>query len=157
LVLSPLTRLGLDEIFAQATTDQTRLSLSTGRVSAQVRSAPGRDASFEIRSPLATASVRGTDFEFDGVRLAVSEGAVALANPRNQTVRVPAGVAAQAQERAAPPSPISVREVQATVQVSTLPPVAVPGTPPPPPVIGAPPLPPPPPSTASLQVRVEVQ
>lgn len=156
LVLSPLTRLGLDEIQAQANVDQTRLSISTGRVSAQVRSAPGREATFEIRSPLATASVRGTDFEFDGVRLAVTEGSVALANPRNQSVVVPAGVATQAQERSAAPSPIAVREEQASVVVSTLPPVATPGAPPPPPVIGAPALPPPPPSTTSLRVRVVV-
>ena len=73
LILQPLTRLSLEEIRVETGKESTRLNLNTGRVSAQVRSTAGREVNFEVRSPVATASVRGTDFDFDGARLQVSQ------------------------------------------------------------------------------------
>jgi ferric-dicitrate binding protein FerR (iron transport regulator) len=42
----------------------------------EVKPPVGGSAAFSVRSPIATASVRGTAFEFDGVELRVEEGRV---------------------------------------------------------------------------------
>ena len=62
-----------------------------GRVRANVRTAEGRSADFEVRTPLSTAAVRGTQFEYDGWSLSVSEGVVEFANLLGQTRTVGAG------------------------------------------------------------------
>ena len=49
-----------------------------GRVKAEVTPKKGEKADFKIKSPTATASVRGTGFEFDGQNLLVDHGAVQL-------------------------------------------------------------------------------
>jgi hypothetical protein len=48
-----------------------------------------------VQSPSATASVRGTDFEFDTVNLRVYEGTVALRGNDGMAVSVPAGTVSQ--------------------------------------------------------------
>ena len=48
----------------------------TGRVKAEVTPREGEKAEFKVKSPTATASVRGTGFEFDGQNLLVDHGAV---------------------------------------------------------------------------------
>ena len=50
--------------------------LMAGRVKAEVTPKEGEKAEFKVKSPTATASVRGTGFEFDGHNLFVDHGAV---------------------------------------------------------------------------------
>jgi hypothetical protein len=69
---------------------QTEVFLNVGRVSANVRTAERRQA-FDVRSPMSTASVRGTEFRFDGQRLQVYEGSVALGSARGKSRTVRAG------------------------------------------------------------------
>ncbi|GHV96695.1 iron dicitrate transporter FecR [Spirochaetia bacterium] len=76
LVVRPLTRLTLEEIQMTAGNEEINLRLQTGRVRANVTPPTGGRTQFSVRSPSATASVRGTAFEFDGYRLKVDEGRV---------------------------------------------------------------------------------
>jgi hypothetical protein len=74
--IQPLTRLTVDEILAVSGNEQVNINLRTGRIRADVKPPAGGRTEFTVRSPTATASVRGTSFEFDGIRLAVNEGRV---------------------------------------------------------------------------------
>jgi hypothetical protein len=79
LTVRPLTRLSVEEISRMAEDERVSLNLQTGRIRAEVTPPAGGRTEFTVRSPEATASVRGTIFEFDSVNLAVQEGTVVLA------------------------------------------------------------------------------
>lgn len=76
VTVKPITRLSIDELIQSNGTAKTQLFLKTGRVRAEVHPAAGEKADFSVRSPTATASVRGTEFEFDGYSLTVEHGSV---------------------------------------------------------------------------------
>jgi hypothetical protein len=79
IIVRPLTRLSLEEIAAARDGEQVTLELRTGRIRANVKPPEGGGkTSFSVRSPSATASVRGTVFDFDGIHLKVEEGRVHL-------------------------------------------------------------------------------
>jgi hypothetical protein len=84
ITVRPVTRLSLEEIIRNQDSEQVNLYLHTGRVRAEVSPPSGRKTDFTVRSPVATASVRGTSFEFDTENLRVDEGRVqySLANRR---------------------------------------------------------------------------
>ncbi|MFO8041793.1 MAG: FecR domain-containing protein [Alkalispirochaeta sp.] len=90
-----LTRMEFEEIVERSDAVETRLNLNVGRMRAQVRSTDGRSQDFQVRSPISTAAVRGTDFSFDGEELQVSEGAVAFVNNYGQQRAVSAGQRSQ--------------------------------------------------------------
>jgi hypothetical protein len=77
LSVGALTRLTLQEIQA-GQNEQVSLGLQTGRIRAEVNPPAGGKTDFTVRSPSATASVRGTSFEFDGKQLTVDQGRVQL-------------------------------------------------------------------------------
>jgi hypothetical protein len=78
VTVRPLTRLSLEEITANQNNEQVTLNLRAGRIRADVKPPAGGQVDFSIRSPTATASVRGTVFDFDGIQLRVDEGRVRL-------------------------------------------------------------------------------
>jgi hypothetical protein len=78
VMVQPLTRLSVEEIAEGQNGDMVTLNLRTGRIRADVKPPAGRAIEFSVRSPTATASVRGTVFEFDGLHLNVEEGRVHL-------------------------------------------------------------------------------
>ena len=80
LIVSPVSRLTIDELTRVNGTVSTDLFLHLGRVRAEVHSAEGLKNDFRLRSTASTASVRGTEFEYDGKNLYVDEGDVALTN-----------------------------------------------------------------------------
>lgn len=86
-----LTRLTLEQLVEREGTVSTDVFVPVGRVRANVRTAEGRSADFEVRTPLSTAAVRGTEFVYDGWSLEVTEGVVAFANTLGQTRTVAAG------------------------------------------------------------------
>jgi hypothetical protein len=88
ITVQPVTRLSLEEIVRDQNTEQVRLYLQTGRIRADVKPPAGGKTDFTVRSPVATASVRGTSFEFDTENLWVDEGRVqySLANGRQAYV-----------------------------------------------------------------------
>jgi hypothetical protein len=76
LTVQPLTRLTVEEIRETAGNERVNISLQTGRIRADVKPPAGGKTEFTVKSPSATASVRGTSFEFDGLNLRVDEGRV---------------------------------------------------------------------------------
>jgi hypothetical protein len=88
----PLTRLSLGELAAAAGTEKVEIRLRAGRIRADVKApAAGGRTEFTVRSPVATASVRGTVFDFDTVNLRVGEGTVSFSGADNTVVYVGAG------------------------------------------------------------------
>jgi hypothetical protein len=91
LTVQALTRLSLEEIQNTQGNELVRVNLQTGRVRAEV-SAPAKGRTdFTVQSPVATASVRGTAFDFDGVNLSVDEGQVHVTGEDGTGVYVGAG------------------------------------------------------------------
>ncbi len=84
LTIRPLTRLSLEEIINNDGNETVSLQLQTGRIRADVTPPSGGKTDFTVRSPTATASVRGTSFEMDTMNLHVDNGRVqySLANGR---------------------------------------------------------------------------
>lgn len=78
LTVKPVTRLSLEELVKSEGTTKTQMFLMAGRVKAEVAPREGEQAEFKVKSPTATASVRGTGFEFDGQNLIVDHGTVQL-------------------------------------------------------------------------------
>jgi len=76
ITVRPLTRLSLAEIQSSANTESVNVNLQAGRVRVEVSPPAGTRANFTVQSPSATASVRGTSFDFDTVNLNVHEGKV---------------------------------------------------------------------------------
>jgi hypothetical protein len=91
LLVNPLTRLSLGEIQAAADTEKVDIQLRAGRIRANVNPPAGQAVNFTVRSPSATASVRGTVFEFDTQNLTVTEGTVQFSGVDNTSVYVQAG------------------------------------------------------------------
>ena len=90
LQVEQLTRMTLVRLVESSDRVETEVFLNVGRVSANVRTSQRRQA-FEVRSPMSTASVRGTEFRFDGQRLEVYEGSVAFGNGFGKSLNVGAG------------------------------------------------------------------
>jgi hypothetical protein len=117
IVIQPLTRLSLEEIIERQGDEQVDVYLRTGRVRAEVRPPAGGKTDFNVRSPVATASVRGTIFDFDTVNLNVTEGRVEFTGATGSLAVVREGeassvdeirssVSAPAEEKAAVLSPV---------------------------------------------------
>lgn len=82
--MKPLTRMTLAELVRQEGSQNTTLDLRVGRVSAKVEKTEGLEHNFTLKSPVSTAAVRGTEFEFDSLRLKVIEGLVSYSNALGQ-------------------------------------------------------------------------
>ena len=76
--IDPLSRLTIDKVLEQANKLSTSLHLRVGKVSAEVKTSAGVAQDFKVTSPYSTASVRGTQFDFDGFIVIVNEGTVQL-------------------------------------------------------------------------------
>ena len=98
ITVLPLTRMAVEDLVETQSTVTTSLNLHTGKVRAQVRTTGGRTTDFKLRSPVSTASVRGTEFLFDGFRLDVIEGAVLFLNAVNEGLFVSAGNGSETDE-----------------------------------------------------------
>ena len=85
LMVRPLTRLRLNELVARQGTVSTDLFLQVGKIRAEVKSAEGLAQDFRVKSPVSTAAVRGTGFEYDGYELYVFEGTVTYSNLTGQS------------------------------------------------------------------------
>jgi hypothetical protein len=124
LLVRALTRLSLEEIQNIEGDESVSLYLQTGRVRADVSPPAGGKTDFTVRSPIATASVRGTSFEFNGENLSVDAGRVHVTGRDRSAVYVgpghsvfsnpetgrTTGVIDTAREELAPPPPIGSTE-----------------------------------------------
>jgi hypothetical protein len=114
LLVQPLTRLSLEEIQKRAGDEQVSLNLRTGRIRVNVQPPAEGRTEFTVRSPIATASVRGTVFEFDTVNLRVEEGTVLFSGDDGRNEAVAAGETSRVEEglgRAEAPREMSIEEL----------------------------------------------
>jgi hypothetical protein len=129
VLVRPLTRLSLEEL--AGTGERVALNLRAGRIRAEVKPPAGGKVDFTIRSPSVTASVRGTVFDFDGVRLRVEEGRVYLAGENAAGAYISTGHAVEAAETGTVPAVITaVKETLAPAPpagVDTVPVIITPG------------------------------
>ncbi len=91
VTVKALTRLTLAELAENAGVVTTNLNLRVGKVSAEVKTVAGKTNDFKVKSPISTASVRGTGFDFDGESLVVTHGVVEFADNIGNKVSVPIG------------------------------------------------------------------
>jgi hypothetical protein len=96
ITVRALTRLGLEEIAEAQNEERVTVNLRAGRIRADVKPPVGGKTNFVIRSPIATASVRGTVVDFDGIRLEVTEGRVYLGGENAAGVYISTGHTAAA-------------------------------------------------------------
>jgi hypothetical protein len=76
---SPSKPDSLEKIVQSQDEERINLRLQTGSIRAEVKPPVGGSSEFTVRSPSATASVRGTSFEFDRENLWVEDGRVRYA------------------------------------------------------------------------------
>lgn len=112
ITVKPVTRLTLEELIKTEGTTQTQMFLMAGRVQAEVSPADGEAADFKVKSPTATASVRGTGFEFDGQNLVVQHGAVAFNSDIGTSYLVAAGQFSTLNEQGVSVPPVTVGQGQ---------------------------------------------
>lgn len=61
--LAPLTRITLEQLAETPQKTSTQIFLDSGKVKSSVKKTANKRADYTVRGPVATASVRGTDFE----------------------------------------------------------------------------------------------
>jgi len=105
----PLTRLSLTEIAESSGNEILNVNLQAGRVRVDVNPPAGNRASATIISPVATASVRGTCFDFDTRNVNVIHGAVAFSGHRGHSMRVNAGSGCRIENDGKPADPVRNR------------------------------------------------
>jgi hypothetical protein len=76
ITVRPITRLSLVELMNQNETETINVNLNTGRIKVAVNPPTGSKASFTVKTPTVTASVRGTKFNMNTTNLHVEEGSV---------------------------------------------------------------------------------
>jgi len=113
IAVRPLTRLSLAEIQSVSDTETVDVKLQTGRVKVDVKPAAGTKTNFTVQSPSATASVRGTNFEFDTYNLLVNEGMVAFNGNKGMGVLVPTGMASSIGADGKAVDPLGVEDISA--------------------------------------------
>jgi len=123
ITVEPLTRMSVDELKTTASGgNETSLGLRTGRVRASVRSTDAGKTRFRVSSSVATAAVRGTEFSFNGYRVDVSRGTVAVSSATTgRSVNIPQGAHTLVDELGNPRSLADSRALQALVDSSAIP------------------------------------
>ncbi len=91
ITVAPLTRMQIQDLVARPGTVSTSVFLKVGKVHAEVKSVEGTRQDFTLKGPQATAAVRGTEFDFDGLTVNVVNGVVQFSNALGQYRSVPAG------------------------------------------------------------------
>jgi hypothetical protein len=109
IAVRALTRLSLAEIQSSQGTETVNVDLQAGRVRVDVAPPAGTRADFTVQSPSATASVRGTSFEFDTGALKVKEGTVTFRGAsRSPAAMVRAGAASFITTNGVPANPVDI-------------------------------------------------
>ena len=109
ITVRPLTRLTLTEIRASSGTETLNLNLQAGRVRIDVNPPAGTRSATSVTSPMATASVRGTSFEFDTRNLKVNHGQVNFRGNRGFARLVNGGSSSKIKEDGKAVAPIHIR------------------------------------------------
>ena len=109
LTVRPLTRLSLTEIRSSAGAEAINVNLQAGRIRVDLAPPAGTRADMQITSPVATASVRGTRFDFDTRNLWVHSGSVEFYGNRGPRWQVGSGSSSNLAEDGRASDPIKIR------------------------------------------------
>jgi hypothetical protein len=116
LHVKPLTRMSLDELTKTQGEVQTELNLVAGKVQVEVKPRAKQEVvNFTVKSAVATASVRGTGFVFDGRNLFVNHGNVALQSNTGFTRSVLGGEFSQTSARGKVSAPVYVTKATSSI------------------------------------------
>lgn len=67
VTVSPMSRITVEQLAEKKDKDETKLFLDTGSVRSNIKKTEDRRVGFTVRSPVATASVRGTEFSVKNI------------------------------------------------------------------------------------------
>ncbi len=85
--VSPLTRMTVEQLSEETEKDNVRVFVKAGGISSDVKKADSKKIGFTVRTPVATASVRGTEFsvrnKFNSTDVDTRRGSVAVWRERN--------------------------------------------------------------------------
>lgn len=85
--VAPLTRMTVEQLSENPQKDDVRVFVKTGSVNSDVKKSANKKLGFTVRTPVATASVRGTEFSventFNSVAVNTSRGSVAVSRGTN--------------------------------------------------------------------------
>ncbi|MCL2318841.1 MAG: FecR family protein [Treponema sp.] len=90
LSLRPLTRIRIVELSQKQNTEKVDINLQAGRVRSEINLKQDTKTDFSVHSSFATASVRGTIFEFDTLYLLVLEGTVEFTSLLDEQILIDA-------------------------------------------------------------------
>lgn len=112
LTLKSLTTVKINTAKLTAETSSAGVSLKGGSVQSSVKQISGLRTSFEVTTPVATSSVRGTSYTVSfgpeqGMAVEVETGTVAVASDRGGTKPVPAGLGYSQSTAAPAPLPVT--------------------------------------------------
>ena len=119
ITVSSLTRIAIRELAVEEGVERSDMDLEVGRIDGDVRGVEAENTEFNVRSPVATASVRGTSFGFDGEELWVGTGSVALSNALGQETTVGAGEESSTDGVSSPEEPAQARASRGQVSAQT--------------------------------------
>ena len=91
ITVRSLTQVSIAELAQRQDGETVELNLRAGRVRVEVTPPSGAKADFTVRTPTATASTRGTVFEFDTLNLTVTEGTMEFAGNSGIPLLIDAG------------------------------------------------------------------
>lgn len=80
--VAALSRITIDKLTESDSNYETEMNISTGKLKMDVKAKPGKSTSFTVRSPTATASVRGTSGVMDVTGTLQSSTGVWTMSPR---------------------------------------------------------------------------
>ena len=98
ITVKSLTCLSIEEIVSLQENERIIFTMQTGRIRTQVNPPTGIKTDFTVRSPSVNASVRGTEFEFDTINLAVIDGEIWYESPPGSTAAVRYGETSRVNE-----------------------------------------------------------
>lgn len=85
--VASLTRMTVEQLSESQDKDNVRVFVKTGKVSSNVQKTNGKKVGFTVRTPVATASVRGTEFSventFSATQVQTNRGKVAVWSGKN--------------------------------------------------------------------------
>lgn len=114
-----LTRMRLDELLRTQTSATTSLFLTVGEVHANVDNSLSITQKFTLKSPVSTAAVRGTIFDFGPYRLRVDRGLVHFSNEHGIGREVAVGETSEWNGPYVPGSAEEFAQAQASTKTST--------------------------------------
>lgn len=92
VTMDALSRLTVEQLAEKETKDETRLFLDTGSLKSDVQRSENRRVGFTVRSPVATASVRGTILtvkqKFQATDVSTQRGRVVVKKVRNAQAQI---------------------------------------------------------------------